>query len=98
HQFLPSLPTRRPSDLRGGVATAVALPPSLDLNELQMFGPGEIEKLCRDFEVRVHAGRTRHQQILDIVRAALIRNIQVTAEGFFRSEEHTSELQSPDHL
>ena len=67
----------------GRAANAVALPSSLDLNQLQISEPGEVEKLCRDFEVRVHPGRTRHQQILDIARAALSRNIPITAEGFF---------------
>jgi transcription termination factor Rho len=56
---------------------------SLDLNELQALGPAEIEKLCRDFELRLHPGRTRHHQILDLIRAALGLGISVTADGFF---------------
>jgi transcription termination factor Rho len=59
------------------------IPAALDLNELQALGPAEIEKLCRDFELRVHPGRTRHHQILDILRTALGLGISVTAEGFF---------------
>ena len=43
----------------------------------------EIEKLCRDFELRIHPGRTRHHQILDLIRAALGLGVSVTAEGFF---------------
>jgi len=62
---------------------AADLPAALDLNELQALGPAELEKLCRDFQVRIHAGRTRHHQILDVIRAALGRGIPVTAEGFF---------------
>ena len=62
---------------------APVLPASLDLNELQALGPAEIEKLCRDFELRVYPGRSRHQQILDLIRAALGRKIPVTATGFF---------------
>lgn len=65
------------------VETAVNIPTSLDLNELQALGPAEVEKLCRDFELRVHPGRTRHHQILDLIRAALGLGISVTAEGFF---------------
>ena len=65
------------------VETTANIPTSLDLNELQTLGPVEIEKLCRDFELRVHPGRTRHHQILDIIRAALGLEISVTAEGFF---------------
>jgi transcription termination factor Rho len=59
------------------------LPASLDLNELQALGPAEIEKRCHDFELRVNPGRTRHHHILDLIRAALGRNVPVTAEGFF---------------
>jgi transcription termination factor Rho len=65
------------------VATPANIPSALDLNELQALGPAEIEQLCRDLEVRVHPGRTRHHQILDLVRAALGLGIRVTAEGFF---------------
>lgn len=72
-----------PADEGTGVETAANIPTSLDLNELQALGPAEIEKLCRDFELRVHPGRTRHHQILDLIRAALGLGISVTAEGFF---------------
>jgi transcription termination factor Rho len=61
----------------------VAPPSTLDLNELQALGPAEIERLCRDFEMRVHPGRTRHHQILDLLRCALGLGVRVTAEGFF---------------
>jgi transcription termination factor Rho len=59
------------------------LPAKLDINELQALEPAEIEKLCRDFELRVYPGRSRHHLILDLVRAALGRKIPVTASGFF---------------
>ena len=59
------------------------LPASLDVNELQALEPAEIESLCRDFELRVYPGRSRHHLILDLVRAALGRKIPVTATGFF---------------
>ena len=61
----------------------IELPAALDLNELQALGPAEIEKLCRDLELRVHPGRTRHHQILDLIRCALGLGIPVTAAGFF---------------
>jgi transcription termination factor Rho len=65
-------------------ATAVAsLPASLDVNELQSLGPEEIERLCRDFELRVNPTRTRHHHILDLIRTALGVGIPVTASGFF---------------
>ena len=59
------------------------LPESMDVNELQALAPAEIEKLCRDFELRVYPGRSRHHLILDLIRAALSRKIPVTATGFF---------------
>lgn len=65
------------------VEAPVNIPAALDLNELQALAPAEIEKLCRDFELRVHPGRTRHHQILDILRTALGLGVSVTAEGFF---------------
>jgi transcription termination factor Rho len=74
---------KTPEQAAGSAVATADLPASLDLNELQALGPVEVEKLCHDFEVRVHPGRTRHQQILDIIRSALSRSIPVTAEGFF---------------
>lgn len=59
------------------------LPATLDVNELQSLDPSAIETLCRDFELRVYPGRSRHHLILDLVRAALGRKIPVTAAGFF---------------
>ena len=56
---------------------------SLDVNELQSLGPEEIERLCRDFELRVNPARTRHHHILDLIRTALGLGIPVTATGFF---------------
>jgi transcription termination factor Rho len=64
-------------------ASPPVLPAALDVNELQALDPAEIEKLCRDFELRVYPGRSRHHLILDLVRAALGRKIPVTATGFF---------------
>jgi transcription termination factor Rho len=72
-----------PAEEGTAVDAAVNIPTSLDLNELQALGPAEIEKLCRDFELRLHPGRTRHHQILDLIRAALGLGISVTADGFF---------------
>ncbi|PYJ10340.1 MAG: hypothetical protein DMF06_06635, partial [Verrucomicrobia bacterium] len=68
---------------RTAPAPPANIPLALDLNELQALGPAELEQLCRDLEVRVHPGKTRHHQILDVIRAALGLGIRVTAEGFF---------------
>ncbi|HSV64177.1 MAG TPA: transcription termination factor Rho [Chthoniobacterales bacterium] len=63
--------------------TPVNLPASLDVNELQAMPPENLETLCRDFQLRVYPGRSRHHLILDLVRAALGRKIPVTTTGFF---------------
>src|SRR5256885_12524291 len=59
------------------------LPASLDVNELQAMAPEKLEKICRDFQLRVYPGRSRHHLILDLVRAALGRKIPVTTTAFF---------------
>ena len=54
----------------------LGLPASLEVNELQAMAPEKLEKLCRDFQLRVYPGRSRHHLILDLVRAALGRKAQ----------------------
>jgi transcription termination factor Rho len=54
----------------------------LDLNELQESSGEELEALARDLDVYLHPARSRHQHILDIIRAALGSGATVTAEGF----------------
>ncbi|MEY2504202.1 MAG: transcription termination factor Rho [Verrucomicrobiota bacterium] len=70
------------TDPAEAVPESPVLPATLDLNELQALDAAEIEKLCRTFELRVHAGRSRHHLILDLLRAALGRRIPVTTQGF----------------
>ena len=72
-----------PAEQEKVVEPPANIPAALDLNELQALGPEQIERLCRDFELRVHPGRTRHQHILDLIRAALGLGVSVTAQGFF---------------
>src|SRR6266446_2084114 len=55
---------------------------SLHLNELQELSEKKLKVLARDFELFLHPARSRHQHILDIVRAALAGGASVTAEGF----------------
>ena len=55
---------------------------SLDLNELQKLSSGDLESLAREFDLRLHAVRSRHHQVLDLIRAALSTGATVTAEGF----------------
>src|ERR1041384_7474226 len=79
-----------PKDTAGATAADIpeptregpVLPASLDLNELQALDAAEIEKLCRTFELRVNAGRSRHHLVLDLLRAALGRRIPITTNGF----------------
>jgi len=55
---------------------------SLDLNELQEFSEKKLKALARDLDLFLHPARSRHQHILDIVRAALAGGGTVTGEGF----------------
>jgi transcription termination factor Rho len=54
----------------------------LNLNELQESSGEELEALARDLDVYLHPARSRHQHILDVIRAALASSATVTAEGF----------------
>jgi transcription termination factor Rho len=55
---------------------------ALDLNELQESSGEKLEALAQDLDVYLHPARSRHQHILDILRAALAVGATVTAEGF----------------
>ena len=64
-------------------STAPATPPRvLDLNELQEFSEKKLKALARDLDLHLHPARSRHQHILDIVRAAISNGATVSAEGF----------------
>jgi transcription termination factor Rho len=63
-------------------STPAATARALDLNELQESSGEQIEALARDLDVYLHPARSRHQHILDIIRAALASGATVTAEGF----------------
>jgi transcription termination factor Rho len=54
----------------------------LHINDVQLLGPAELEALFREYEVRTHASQSRHHHILDLLRAALHRQVRVTVEGF----------------
>jgi transcription termination factor Rho len=55
---------------------------ALDLNELQELSEKKLKALARDLDLHLHPARSRHQHILDIVRAAISSGATVTAEGF----------------
>ena len=65
-----------------GSATPTTAARSLDLNELQEFSEKKLKALARDLDLFLHPARTRHQHILDIIRAALGGGATLTAEGF----------------
>src|SRR5438876_2209826 len=69
----------------GSAATLVRkkdVPASVDLNALHRFSPEELAALGRQFDVFLHPARSRHYQILDLLRGALSSGSTVTAEGF----------------
>ena len=59
-----------------------AAPRALDLNELHEFTEKKLKTLASDFDLHLHPARSRHQHILDIVRAAVNGGATVCAEGF----------------
>ena len=56
--------------------------PDLDLNELLKVSGEELASLARKFDLRLHPARSRHYQIVDLIRAALERGAIVMARGF----------------
>jgi transcription termination factor Rho len=65
-----------------GSTTPATAARSLDLNELQEFSEKKLKALARDLDLHLHPARSRHQHILDVIRAALAAGRTVTAEGF----------------
>jgi transcription termination factor Rho len=63
-------------------AAATATTRSIDLNELQEFSDKRLKALARDLSLHLHPARSRHQHILDLIRAALNAGATVVAEGF----------------
>jgi transcription termination factor Rho len=63
-------------------ATVSSRPRELDLNELQNLPLEKLSALAREYELVLHPARSRHQHIVDLVRAALGRGAIVTAVGF----------------
>src|SRR5438132_8084415 len=61
--------------------------PPLDLNELQDYSTSDLHSLASELDLRLYAARSRHQHILDLVRAALDRGSIVTTEGFLEQVE-----------
>ncbi len=64
------------------VAATTATARSLDLNEVQELSGEELESLARDLHLHLHPARSRHQHVLDVIRAGLSGGASITAEGF----------------
>lgn len=57
-------------------------PPPLHINDLLRFSPKQLDDLARELNVRSYSARSRHYQIVDLVRETLKRGGEVTVEGF----------------
>src|SRR5437868_33719 len=71
-----------------------SLPP-IHLNALEGYSGEELQALARQYDLRLFPARSRHQHILDIVRAALGRSARVTVDGFLEQTEATAFLRLP---
>src|SRR5207253_9223395 len=92
HIHLHSFPTRRSSDL----FTETLLESELFGYERGAF-TGANEKRKGLFEA-AHTGTIFLDEIGEMSPACQVKLLRVLQEGAFRSEEHTSELQSRGHL
>jgi transcription termination factor Rho len=73
-------PAKLPREADTAATTAAAR--SLDLNEVQELSGEELEALARDLHLHLHPARSRHQHVLDVIRAGLSGGASITAEGF----------------
>jgi transcription termination factor Rho len=82
-QMEPAAPGVPPAHEHAAADTAATTAVrALDLNELQEFSEKELGALARDLDLHLHPARSRHQHILDVVRAAIASGASVSAEGF----------------
>src|SRR6266700_3763249 len=70
-----------PANVHRAAATTATVR-SLDLNEVQELSGEELESLARDLHLHLHPARSRHQHVLDVIRAALSGGASITAKGF----------------
>ena len=95
-----SAPSAKPAPGAESPATENEAPPAkpappLDINELQDYSSSELQALAREFDLRLFPARSRHQHILDTVRAGLTRGSTVTIKGFLEQGEQVSHLRLP---
>lgn len=85
------------SNLRSENKGKVQTCPTLNINALHQLAPEELSELAKQLDVFFHPTRTRHYQILDLVRAALNAGARVTSEGFLEPvSESFALLRSPE--
>jgi transcription termination factor Rho len=76
----PASMAEKETQMPGSTPPATAR--ALDLNELHEFSEKKLKALARDLDLHLHPARSRHQHILDVVRAAISSGATVSAEGF----------------
>src|SRR5207244_11789480 len=86
--FLHSFPTRRSSDLWGWLDLLSGVP-------IPFFSIARIVRVAR---VAVVVRRMRYKDVERSITKHPARSTLIGSGFLARSEEHTSELQSPDHL
>jgi transcription termination factor Rho len=69
-------------------------PPPMRINDALTFSPKQLHDLARELGVRIYPGRSRHYQLLDLIRVVLERGGVVHAEGFvdYNAESPTAFL------
>src|ERR1700758_1710678 len=70
-------------------------PAPLDLNKLQDYSGSQLHSLASELDLRLYSARSRHQHILDLVRASLGRGGVITTEGFLEQGESIAFLRLP---
>ncbi|MGH8100608.1 MAG: transcription termination factor Rho [Chthoniobacterales bacterium] len=65
-----------------GPGSTTPATPTLDLNKLQQLSSEKLKAVAREFDLHLSPIRSTHQQIADLVRAALGRGAVVVAKGF----------------
>ena len=76
------------SETTDATETTPAIDVTININKIHGLGPEEFAEICRGVDFEPAGTRSRHQQILDLVRFVLGRGGKVTAEGFL---EHSQE-------
>jgi transcription termination factor Rho len=80
----------------GSTTPATTPPPPLHLNELHDCSHEHFHSWAKKLDVHLHPLRSRHQQIVDLVRGAIDCGGMVTVEGFLESPgEGTAFLRYP---